>query len=151
MSLAFAEARIALEEDETPVGAVVVKNGELLGRGRNQTKKLRDPTAHAEMIAITAACQKLDGDHLDGCDVFTTLEPCPMCGTALVLSRAARIFYAAEDPRMGGCGSLIDIVRDPRMPHRLEVYRAGSETESKRLLSEFFARRRTERRNLTNE
>jgi len=142
MSLAFNEARLALEEDETPVGAVVVKEGVLLGRGHNRTKRLADPTAHAEILAITAACQKLNSDRLDECELYVTLEPCPMCGTALVLSRAARLFYAADDPRMGGCGSLIDIVRDPRMPHRLEVYRVGDPAESQLLLSQFFKSRR---------
>ena len=142
MSLAFSEARLALEEDETPVGAVIVKEGILLGRGHNRTKKLADPTAHAEILAISAACQKLNSDRLDGCEIYVTLEPCPMCGTALVLGRVEKLFYAAEDPRMGGCGSLLDVVRDPRMPHRLEVYRLGEAEESQRLLSDFFKSRR---------
>ena len=142
MSIAFSEARLAMAEDETPVGAVVVRDGVLLGRGHNQTKRLADPTAHAEMLAITAACQKLGNERLDGCDLYATLEPCPMCGTAMVLGRAARLYYAAEDPRMGGCGSLVDVVRDPRMPHRLEVYRLGDAEESQQLLARFFKSRR---------
>ncbi len=143
MSLAFSEARLALDEDETPVGAVVVKDGVLLGKGRNRTRSLRDPTAHAEILAISAACEKLDSERLDGCDLFTTLEPCPMCGTAMVLGRVARLYFAADDPRMGGCGSLFDVVRDPRLPHRVEVYRVGDAEAAITLLREFYQRKRS--------
>jgi len=142
MKLAFVEAKKALDEDETPVGAVIVKDGSILGRGHNRTRSLNDPTAHAEILAISAACQKLESDRLDGCDLFTTLEPCPMCATALSLARVKRIYWAADDPRMGGCASLYDIPRDPRMPHQIELYRSGDSAESTRLLAEFFQRKR---------
>lgn len=142
MSLAFGEARAALEEDEAPVGAVVVKEGALLGKGHNRTKALADPTAHAELLAITAACQRLGSERLVGCELYSTLEPCPMCAGAIVLGRVERLFYAADDPRMGACGSLFDVVRDGRLGHSVEVYRAGDAAESVRLLQEFYRRRR---------
>jgi tRNA(adenine34) deaminase len=142
MNLAFQEARAALDEDEVPVGAVIVKDGLLLGRGHNRTRSLQDPTAHAEIIAITAACQSLTSERLDDCDIYTTLEPCPMCAGALVLGRVKRLYFAADDPRMGASGSLIDVVRDGRMGHTLEVYRLGREQEAVALLQEFYKRRR---------
>lgn len=150
MSLAMVQARLALEEDEVPVGAVLVRRGELLGKGHNQTKTLADPTAHAEILAISAACQRLGSERLDDCDVFTTLEPCPMCASALVLSRIKRLYYAAVDPRMGGCGSILDIPRDGRMGHKIEVYRFGDERECVDLLQEFYRRKRNPAAELTN-
>lgn len=142
MGLAFAEAELAFREDEVPVGAVIVREGELLGKGHNQTKRLADPTAHAEMIAITAACNALGSERLDECDLYCTLEPCPMCATGLVLGRLRRVYYAARDERMGGCGSFVDLASDPRLPHRLEAYQFGDEGRSLGMLSGFFASRR---------
>ena len=142
MNLALSEARNAFDDGEVPVGAVVVKAGVLLGKGCNRTKSLADPTAHAEIIAITAACQTLKSERLDDCDIYSTLEPCPMCAGALVLARISRLFFAAEDPRMGACGSTLDIPRDGRMGHKVEIYRVGDEAEAARLLKEFYAQKR---------
>ncbi|MFN3820760.1 MAG: nucleoside deaminase [bacterium] len=140
MNWALEEAKRALEEGEVPVGAVVVKDGMILGRGHNRTKALSDPTAHAEIIAITAAAHTLNSDHLEGCDLYVTLEPCPMCAGASVLARIARIFYAVPDPRMGACGSVFDIARDPRLPHKIEIYAVPHSSEiSSQLLKTFFA------------
>lgn len=137
--LAFEEAQLAFEEGEVPVGAVIVRGGRILGRGHNRMQALNDPTAHAEMLAITAACGTLSEGRLDGCDLYTTLEPCPMCAGAIVLARITRLFYAAADPRMGACGSVIDIVRDERLCRRVEVYQQTQfEKEAGELLERFF-------------
>ncbi len=144
--MALSEAAKALERDEVPVGAIVVRNGLLLGRGFNQMLSLNDPTAHAEMIAITAACEKTGEIRLDGADIFVTLEPCSMCAGALVLARIKRLFYAAVDEKTGACGSVFDIVREPRLNHQVEVYSGFYAGESKSLLQEFFRRQREKRR-----
>ncbi len=145
INIAFEEARQALKEDEVPVGAVIVYGGRILGRGHNRTRALKDPTAHAELIAITAACETLGEGRLDGCDIITTLEPCPMCAGAMVLARLGKLFYAAPDYRMGACGSILDLVRDVRLNHRLEVYPLPQyEPLAKDLLTEFFRAKRTD-------
>lgn len=141
--LALAEARLALDEGEVPVGAVVVRNGLLIGRGHNRTKSLADPTAHAELLAITAACSAFEDGRLDDCDIYSTLEPCPMCAGAIVLARVKRLYYAAPDIRMGACGTLFDIVREPRLNHRIEVYTIQDfASESAALLEKFFKSKR---------
>lgn len=143
MDLAFNEAKKAFEKGEVPVGSVIVKAGVVLGKGHNQTRSLTDPTAHAEILAISAACQSLGTERLDDCDLYTTLEPCPMCAGAIVLGRIKRLYYAAEDPRMGACGSMIDLPRDGRMGHKVEVYRTGDQVEALRLLKEFYQAKRS--------
>lgn len=148
--MAFAEARIAYDEGEVPVGAVIVKDGVLLGKGHNRTKSLLDPTAHAEIIAISAACQALGTDRLDNCDIYTTLEPCPMCAGGITLARIKRLYFAAEDPRMGSCGSIFDIPRDGRPGHKVEVYRIDGKEEALKLLHDFYAQRRTENQAATS-
>jgi len=142
MRLALEEAKLALAEDEVPVGAVVVRDGALLGRGHNRNRALADPTAHAEMLALTAACQAAQEARLDGADIYVTLEPCPMCAGALVWARIGRLYYGASDPRAGACGSLMDIVRDPRLGHRMEVYGGLGEKESRDLMTQFFKKLR---------
>ncbi len=144
MDLALAEARSAFEEDEVPVGAAVVRDGMLLGRGHNRTRALSDPTAHAEILAITAACQTIGEARLDGAELFVTLEPCPMCAGAIVLAHIAKLHYGTPDPRAGACGSLIDIVREPRLNHQVEVYAGLAAEESRKLLEEFFTRKRAQ-------
>lgn len=146
MKLALEEAERALEEREVPVGAIVVKEGLILGKGHNRNRALADPTAHAEMLALTAAAQALGSDRLDGCWLFTTLEPCPMCAGALILARVERLYYAAPDPRMGACGSLFDLLRDPRLSHQVEVYHLPNSTpQSLELLRRFFFSLRRDR------
>lgn len=145
MAIALEEANLASEEDEVPVGAVVVRDGVLLGRGHNRTRALNDPTAHAEMLAISAACQKLQSARLDNADLYVTLEPCAMCAGAIVLSRIKRLYYGADDPKAGACGSIIDVVRDPRFNHVVEVYSGIEKDAASRLLSEFFEKLRNDR------
>ncbi len=143
MKLALEEAKKAASEDETPVGAVVVLDGQLIGRGHNQPRLLHDPTAHAEIIAITAACQTIDRSRLEGAELFVTLEPCSMCAGAIVLARIKRLYYGADDAKAGACGSVFDIVREPRLNHQVEVYNGYMADESASLLSQFFQKKRS--------
>ncbi len=142
MTAALDEARAASERDEVPVGAVVVRGDRIIGRGHNQRETLADPTAHAEMIAITAAAEFLRDWRLAGCAIYVTLEPCPMCAGAMVLSRLDRLVYGADDPKLGACGSMFSIVDDPRTNHQLEVVRGVLAGESTVLLQAFFHKQR---------
>lgn len=142
MGAAFREAEAALDEGEVPVGAVIVKDGRIIGRGHNQRETLNDPTAHAEMIAITQAAAALESWRLLGCTMYVTLEPCSMCAGALVLARLPRVVYGAADPRAGACGTLMDIVRDPRLNHRLEVVSSIMGDRCAAILKDFFRARR---------
>ncbi len=139
MQEALAAARRAAAIGEVPVGAVVVRDGRVIGRGYNRRETDRDPLAHAEIHAIRQAAAAVGGWRLVGCTMYVTLEPCAMCAGALVLSRIERLVYGASDPKAGWCGSLGDLVRDPRLNHRLEVERGVLEAECSRLLREFFA------------
>jgi len=138
MEEALAEARRAADLGEVPVGAVVVYGGRILGRGHNRRETLEDPLAHAEFLALAEASRSIEGWRLSGCTLYVTLEPCAMCAGALVNSRIDRLVYGARDPKAGFCGSLGDLVRDPRLNHRLEVTAGILETESATLLREFF-------------
>jgi tRNA(adenine34) deaminase len=131
-------ARDARAEGEVPVGAVVVADGRLLGKGRNQIETLGDPTAHAEVLAIGAAAAAVGEPRLVGATLYTTLEPCVMCAGAIVLARIARVVYAAADPKAGACGSVYDIPRDPRLNHRAVVVGGLLAEESSFLLRSFF-------------
>ncbi len=142
MRQALAEAERALDTADVPVGAVIVHEGGIIGRGRNQREHLQDPTAHAEIIALTAAASALGSWRLIGCTMYVTLEPCVMCAGALVNARLERLVYGADDPKAGACGSLFNIVIDERLNHRLEVTRGILADDCGRLLSEFFARQR---------
>ncbi len=142
MQEAMTLARSALTSEDVPVGAVVVRDGRVIGRGCNQREKLADPTAHAEMLAISAAAAHLGSWRLEGCTLYCTLEPCVMCAGALVLSRVKRLVFAAYDPKAGACGSLFEIPVDPRLNHRLEVTGGVLAEPSADLLREFFRRRR---------
>jgi tRNA(adenine34) deaminase len=104
-----------------PVGAIILLDGQIIGRGFNQTAKLKDPTAHAEILAITSACEVVGDWRLDGAVLYCTLEPCSMCAGAAVLARIARIVYGAADPKFGACGSIFNIPVDPRLNHRIDV------------------------------
>jgi tRNA(adenine34) deaminase len=139
MESALREAEQAYKKKEVPVGAVVVQNGRIIGRGYNQIESLRDPTAHAEMIAITAAAMQLGGRRLENCTLYVTLEPCPMCAGAIVLARIPRLVLGALDPKAGACGTLFNIVQDERLNHRVEVVAGVSETRCSDLLKEFFS------------
>jgi len=143
MEVALDEARAAAAEGEVPVGAVVVSaSGEELGRGRNRREQDQDPLAHAEMLAIAAAARRLGSWRLVGATLYVTLEPCAMCAGALVASRVERLVYGAADPKAGYCGTLGDLVRDPRLNHRLEVAAGVAEEKAAGLLRAFFARLR---------
>ena len=117
MTEALAEARLALEAGEMPVGCVVVRDGEIIGRGRNNREKSNDPTGHAEIVALRAAARSAGRWRLDGCELFVTLEPCPMCAGAIVQARVARLCYGAADERYGCAGSVYRIPEDPAFNH----------------------------------
>ena len=139
MMEALAEARRAAEIGEVPIGAVVVREGGVVGRGHNRREIDGDPLAHAELLAIREAAVRTDGWRLLGCTMYVTLEPCAMCAGALVNSRIERLVYAAPDPKAGYCGTLGNLVQDPRLNHRLEVTAGVLEGESAALLRGFFA------------
>ncbi len=142
MELALAEARLAGEAGEVPVGAVVVIGGEVVARGRNRRQAEHDPTAHAELLAIRAACASAGSWRLPDAQVVVTLEPCPMCAGALLAARVARVVFGAPDPKAGALGSLYNLGADPRLPHELEVRAGVRAEECGRLLADFFADRR---------
>jgi tRNA(adenine34) deaminase len=142
MKAALREAEAALDEGEVPVGAVVVKEGVLLGKGHNMVEQLRDATAHAEMIAITAACQALGEKYLEGCTLYVTLEPCPMCAGAIVWSRVPRLVFGAFDEKTGSCSTLYNIPRDPRLGHAIEIVSGIEADAAAGLLSDFFRAKR---------
>jgi tRNA(adenine34) deaminase len=142
MAEALAEARIAAGEGEVPIGAVVVFAGRIVGRGRNAREKLRDPTAHAEVLALQEAARALGRWRLTGATIYATLEPCPMCAGALVNARVDRLVYSVPDPKAGAAGTLFDIVRDARLNHRVEVESGVLAAECGELLKEFFKSRR---------
>jgi tRNA(adenine34) deaminase len=142
MEAALDEARLALSRGEIPVGAVLVFCGEIIGRGGNGRVLSSMPFAHAEMIAIAEAGDRLGTWRFDDCTLYVTLEPCPMCAGAIVQTRVRRVVYGASDPRAGAAGTLYDILRDIRMPHRCEVTSGLMAAESRALLQKFFGARR---------
>ncbi len=142
MQLALREAEAAWDEDEVPVGAVVVHAGEIVGRGRNMVERLQDPTAHAEMIALTAACETLGAKSLRGCTLYVTLEPCPMCAGALVWARIDRLVFGAFDEKAGSASTLYDIPRDKRLNHQMEVVSGVEGERAAELMQAFFRKRR---------
>jgi tRNA(adenine34) deaminase len=139
MYAALQEAERALMENEVPVGAVIVKDKKIIGRGYNQIEKLNDATAHAEMIAITAAENHLGNWRLEECSIYVTLEPCVMCTGAMLSSRINELYFAAFDPKYGACGSLYNLADDGKTNHTVKVYSGIYAEESQRLLSQFFA------------
>lgn len=143
MDMAIREAERAFQKDEVPVGAVVVHENRIIGRGYNQVETLSDPTAHAEMIAITSAVGTLGIKWLYGATLYVTLEPCAMCAGALVLARIDRLVFGASDPKSGACGSLYSIPMDERLNHRLIVESGIREETCASLLKDFFRRKRT--------
>lgn len=142
MTLAIQEARSAAELDEVPVGAVILKGDEVVGRGHNRTRTDLDPTAHAEMVAIREAAARLKSWRLEACTLYVTLEPCAMCGGAVVLSRMPRLVFGASDPKAGACGSLRNVVADPRLNHRVEVVAGLQNDACADLLRSFFEMKR---------
>ena len=138
MFAALREAEQALSENEVPIGAVVVKNDRIIGRGYNQVEKLKDATAHAEMIAITAASNHLGSWRLDDCSLYVTLEPCVMCTGALLASRIKVLYFGANDAKFGACGSVYNLIETGKTNHTLKVFTGIYSDESKHLLQQFF-------------
>ncbi len=147
MRMAVEAAKIAEENGDVPIGSVIVKGGQIIARAYNQREQLQDPTAHAEIIALTQAAAAVENWHLDGCTIYVTLEPCPMCAGALVLARMDRLVYGCDDPKTGAVKSLYNIVQDARLNHRLEVISGVLADECSKQLQNFFARRRVEKKN----
>ncbi len=139
---AIKEANAAFEADEVPIGAVIVYDNKVIARAHNQRETLNDPTAHAEMIALTQASEYLGSWRLHGCTMYVTLEPCPMCAGALVNSRIDRLVYGPSDPKAGACESLYNIVEDQRLNHRIMVVKDFMSEPCRLLLQEFFANKR---------
>lgn len=152
MREALKEARLGFQKGEIPVGAVVVYRQRIVGRAHNQTETLHDPTAHAEMIAITQAAEALSegkSDHrgsLEGATLYVTMEPCPMCAGALVLAKAKAVIFGIKDPKAGACGSLYNLAEDDRLNHRFSVQGGILAEEAKMFLQEFFRNLRKEKR-----
>jgi tRNA(adenine34) deaminase len=142
MTSALEEAKRAFVEGETPIGAVIAHGGTIIGRGRNERSSKSLPLAHAEMNAISEAGKTLGNWRLDGCTLYVTLEPCLMCAGAIMETRVGRVVYGARDPKAGAAGSLYDVLRDPRMPHRCRVTAGVLETECADLLKRFFLEKR---------
>jgi tRNA(adenine34) deaminase len=139
---ALKEARLAAAEEEVPVGAVVVHKGNIIARGHNQVENLKDPTAHAEMIALTSATNYLGNKWLLGSSIYVTIEPCSMCAGALVLSRIKSLIYGAPDPKTGACGSVTNIVNHKKLNHRIVVKKDILKEECNSLIKEFFKKKR---------
>jgi tRNA(adenine34) deaminase len=138
MYAALQEAERALDDNEVPVGAVIVKNNKIIGRGFNQVEMLKDPTAHAEMIALTAASANKQDWRLTDCDIYVTMEPCVMCTGALLHSRIKNLYFSVFDPKFGACGSVYNIAEEGKYNHKLKVFSGIYSDESRGLLKKFF-------------
>ncbi|MCX5714402.1 MAG: tRNA adenosine(34) deaminase TadA [Candidatus Omnitrophica bacterium] len=142
MSEALKEAQEAFEEDEVPVGAVVVHEGRIIARAHNQIECLKDPTAHAEMLALTSAANYLGTKWLNTASLYVTIEPCSMCAGALVLARVKNIYFGARDPKTGACGSVFNIANSKKLNHRINVIGGVLEKDCALFLSDFFRKKR---------
>lgn len=142
MALALAQAQLAWDRGEVPVGAIVVKDGEVIATGFNQPISGHDPTAHAEIVALRAAADKLGNYRLPGCELYVTLEPCIMCSGAMMHARLARVIYAATDPKTGACGSVVNLFDEPSLNHHTGVVGGVLADQASSLLRAFFAERR---------
>lgn len=149
MRMAIDQAYIAEENGDVPIGCVIVFEGRVIGKAYNQREQLHDPTAHAEIVALTQAAAYIGNWRLHGCTLYVTLEPCPMCAGALVLARLDRLVFGADDPKTGACGSLFNIVQDDRLNHRLAVTPHVLQADCQQQLQSFFRRRRLENANGT--
>lgn len=142
MQEALKLAQDAFEQDEVPVGAVIVHKDRVIARAHNQIKTLKDPTAHAEVIAITQAASYLQSERLNNTKIYVTIEPCSMCMGALILARVKQLVYGADDPKTGACGSVIDLSNNKKLNHRIQVKKGILVKESKELIQEFFKGKR---------
>ncbi len=151
MRTAIEAARIAQDNSDVPIGAVIVHDNQIIAKAYNQREQLADPTAHAEIIALTQAAAAMESRRLQGCIMYVTLEPCPMCAGALVLGQLDRLVYGCDDPKTGACKSLYNIVQDERLNHQLEVTAGVLAKECGELLQRFFEQRRTENNQLKTQ
>ncbi|AKJ64737.1 tRNA adenosine(34) deaminase TadA [Kiritimatiella glycovorans] len=142
MRMALRQAQQAADEGEVPVGAVIALDGAILGRARNQTETLKDPTAHAEILAITQAAQAVGDWRLNGCTLYVTKEPCPMCAGAIVLARIPTVVWGADDPKRGGAVSQFTILQSTELNHRPEIRQGVMADECRAVLQVFFRKRR---------
>jgi len=145
MQLAFEEAKKAAAMGEVPVGAVIVKDGEVIAAGHNLTESAKDPTAHAEMIAIRAAAAKLGGWRLPGCQMYVTTEPCSMCAGAIVWARIEKLYIGTMDPKSGACGSVFNIPQEAKLNHFVEIETGIMQAECSQLMKDFFKKLRKEK------
>jgi tRNA(adenine34) deaminase len=145
MKLALAQARAAAEAGEVPVGAVIVKDGDIVAEGQNRNLRDHDPTAHAEIVALRQAASRLGNHRLVGCVMFATIEPCAMCAGAMVHARLARLVYGAGDPKAGAAGSALEVLNHPRLNHRMEITPGVLAERCSEILREFFQSRRGDR------
>ncbi|MCQ9207099.1 MAG: tRNA adenosine(34) deaminase TadA [Omnitrophica bacterium] len=146
MQEALKQAKLAFGKDEVPVGAVIVHNNTIIGRAHNQTKMLKDPTAHAEMIAVTQAAAHLKNERLQDCDAYVTIEPCPMCAGAMILARIRNLYYSTEDPKSGACGTVLNVAEERKLNHCVKTHSGILKEESRSLIREFFKKKRTNAR-----
>jgi tRNA(adenine34) deaminase len=142
MDIALDQARRAGESGDVPVGAVLVRDNKVVASAGNRTARDRDPTAHAELLVVRDAAESLDDWRLGGCTLYVTLEPCAMCAGAIVLARLGRLVYGAADPKAGACGSVLDVIHEPRLNHRVDVTTGVLAEECGTLLRGFFVRKR---------
>ena len=142
MDIALDEARLAAKRGEVPVGAVIVSEGQVIAQAGNRTRELHDPTAHAEMLAIRAACAVLGQERLTGCDLYVTLEPCPMCAAAISNARIGRLYYAASDPKSGGIAQGPRVFSHAQCHHKPQVYDGIGAAASEALIRDFFVKKR---------
>jgi tRNA(adenine34) deaminase len=142
MRMALAEAEAAFAEDEVPIGAVIVRDDRVIASAHNQREQLRDPTAHAEMVAITQAAQQMESWRLEGCTLYVTLEPCPMCAGAILQARVPTVVYGAPDPKGGAVHTLYQLLSDPRLNHRPQIVSGVMMNQCGEILSRFFQAQR---------
>ncbi len=142
MEAALAEAQLAANAGEVPIGAVIVQKGEIIARGQNRVLRAVDPTAHAEIVALRAAAAALANYRLAGCTLYVTLEPCAMCAGAMIHARIDRLVFAAADPKAGACGSVLAVLNHPQLTHQMQVEQGIGAAESAELLRNFLRERR---------
>ena len=146
MSEALKEAKTAYEHGEVPIGAVIVKDGEIIARGHNMVGELKDPTAHAEIVALRRAAQVIGGWRLIGCELYVTIEPCAMCAGAMVLSRIEKVYIGSMDPKAGACGSVMNVIQDEHLNHYIEMETGIMQQECESIIKEFFRERRKKKK-----
>ena len=142
MQASLAEARLAAEAGEVPIGAVIVHENAIIARGQNRVLRDNDPTAHAEIVALRAAAAALNNYRLNGCTLYVTLEPCAMCAGAMIHARIDRLVFATPDPKAGACGSVLSVINHPKLNHKMWVEQGSGGEESAELLRSFFRERR---------